>query len=51
MWLAKAIDTGFPCYPWFERDPLLDPVRQDPGIRDLIGRLKAQWEAARIRYS
>jgi TolB-like protein/tRNA A-37 threonylcarbamoyl transferase component Bud32/lipoprotein NlpI len=51
MWLANAIETGFPCYPWFERDPLLDPVRQDPGIRDLIGRLKAQWEAARIRYS
>ena len=29
-WLERAADTGFPCYPWFERDPLLDPIRQNP---------------------
>ena len=50
-WLAKAIDTGFPCYPWFERDPLLDPVRKDPRISDLLARLRASWEAAKTRYS
>ncbi|HKH71131.1 MAG TPA: winged helix-turn-helix domain-containing protein, partial [Vicinamibacterales bacterium] len=27
-WLQRAADTGFPCYPWFERDPLLDPLRK-----------------------
>ena len=26
-WLAEAWNTGFQCYPWFERDPLLAPVR------------------------
>ena len=24
-WLRKAADTGFPCYPWYARDPLLAP--------------------------
>ena len=26
-WLRTAVDTGFPCLPFFERDPLLDPLR------------------------
>ena len=51
IWLAKAIDTGFPCYPWFERDPLLDPVRKDPRVSQLLARLRASWEAAKARYS
>jgi tetratricopeptide (TPR) repeat protein len=50
-WLAKAVDSGFPCYPWFERDPLLDPVRTDPRIVQLMTELKQRWEAARRRYS
>jgi serine/threonine-protein kinase len=50
-WLAKAVETGFPCYPWFERDPLLDPVRKDPRIVQLMAELKQRWEAARSRYS
>jgi tetratricopeptide (TPR) repeat protein len=50
-WLAKAAETGFPCYPWFERDPLLDPVRKDPHIKQFMAQLKQRWEAARSRYS
>jgi TolB-like protein/DNA-binding winged helix-turn-helix (wHTH) protein len=50
-WLKRARDEGFPCYPWFTIDPLLDPVRADPGfaarIRDLEGRFaRARWDAA-----
>jgi hypothetical protein len=26
-WLSRAVDSGFPCYPWFEQDPLLEPLR------------------------
>ena len=40
-WLERSADSGFPCYPWFERDPLLDPVRQNPRFARLLTRLKA----------
>lgn len=40
-WLERAADTGFPCYPWFERDMLLEPVRGDVRFRALIDRLRA----------
>jgi hypothetical protein len=50
-WLTKAMETGFPCYPWFERDPLLDPVRQDPRVRRVLTQVRQSWEAAKSRYS
>jgi DNA-binding winged helix-turn-helix (wHTH) protein/TolB-like protein len=47
-WLERAVDTGFPCYPWFEKDPMLDPIRGDPGFVRLLERLRiAHSEAAR----
>ena len=46
-WLERAADTGFPCYPWFEKDPMLDPIRSDPGFVRLLERLRiAHKEAA-----
>jgi tetratricopeptide (TPR) repeat protein len=45
-WLQQAVDTGFPCYPWFAKDTLLDPVRSAPGFRELIARLEAQHRAS-----
>ena len=39
-WLAKAVETGFPCYPWFQRDPLLDPVRRDPRVNRVLTQLR-----------
>lgn len=39
-WLRRAVDTGFPCHPWFERDPLLEPIRKDPAFRELVARMK-----------
>jgi hypothetical protein len=50
-WLTKAIETGFPCYPWFERDPLLDRVRKDPRVSQLLVKLRQSWEATKARYS
>jgi DNA-binding winged helix-turn-helix (wHTH) protein/TolB-like protein len=46
-WLERAADTGFPCYPWFEKDPLLDPVRSTPRFARLLDRLKATQQDAR----
>ena len=40
VWLRRAVETGFPCYPWFERDPLLDPLRKDAQFTELLATLK-----------
>ena len=45
-WLVQAADTGFPCYPWFERDALLDPMRRHPGFVGLLTRLRAAHQQA-----
>jgi TolB-like protein len=46
-WLERAAVTGFPCYPWYERDTLLDPLRRHPGFVQLLGRLRDGHEQAR----
>jgi DNA-binding winged helix-turn-helix (wHTH) protein/TolB-like protein len=43
-WLQRAADTGFPCYPWFDRDTLLDPLRHHPGFVRLRERLRTMFE-------
>ena len=50
-WLAVAINTGFPCYPWFERDSMLKPLRNDPEFQHLMADLRTSWESAKSRYS
>ena len=50
QWLARAIATGFPCYPWFERDQLLRPLQGDADYERMLGELKKSWEAARAKY-
>jgi tetratricopeptide (TPR) repeat protein len=42
--LRKAAEDGFPCYPWFERDPCLASIRDDPKFRSLISELRGRWE-------
>ncbi|MCA1606565.1 MAG: hypothetical protein LC775_14105, partial [Acidobacteria bacterium] len=41
-WLQTAADNGFPCYPLFETDPYLDPLRADSRFTTLMTRLKEQ---------
>lgn len=48
-WLNQAADTGFPCYPWFARDPLLDPMRRQPAFVNLLARLRLARDEARLR--
>lgn len=40
VWLRTAADTGFPCLPWYERDPLLGPLRKDPRFSMLLDHVK-----------
>jgi hypothetical protein len=49
-WLGEASATGFPCYSWYERDPLLEPLRGDPEFDQFMAALRRSWEAARVRY-
>jgi TolB-like protein/tetratricopeptide (TPR) repeat protein len=52
-WLRNAADHGFPCPPWYARDPLLAPLRQHPAfeawLRELQSRLR-QDEQRYLRY-
>lgn len=41
--LAAAAEDGFPCYPWFERDPCLASVRSEPRFIDLMKQLRGRW--------
>ncbi len=43
-WLQMAADDGFPCYPMFERDPILNNLRKDPHFIEFLAQQKRQWE-------
>jgi serine/threonine protein kinase len=50
LWLARAIATGFPCYPWFQRDQLLRPLAGDAEYEEMLAHLKKSWESAKAKY-
>ncbi|HEX6648393.1 MAG TPA: protein kinase [Pyrinomonadaceae bacterium] len=50
LWLARAIATGFPCYPWFQRDQLLQPMHDDDEYQHMLAELKKSWELAKTKY-
>ena len=45
-WLRTAADTGFACPPFFEHDPLLEPLRSRPAFSDLLDYVRARRDAA-----
>jgi hypothetical protein len=49
--LRNAIEGGFFNYPLMLTDSFLDPVRDDPAIRTLIGEAKAKREAFIKRFN
>ncbi|MBA3571934.1 MAG: hypothetical protein H0W34_08190, partial [Pyrinomonadaceae bacterium] len=51
LWLRKAADTGFPCYPWYARDPLLQPLGGDLEFQRFMAGLQKSWESAKDRYT
>ena len=46
QWLRTAADTGFPCVPFFERDPLLEPLRRRSEFTDLMKYVRARRESS-----
>ena len=49
-WLQSAADTGFPCFPSIERDPLFDPIRADVHFRTFFESLRQRFQADAARY-
>jgi len=47
-WLERSADTGFPCWPFFEVDPHLQSLREQPAFRTLIQDLKDQYTVLKI---
>ncbi len=45
-WLRIAADTGFPCLPWFERDPLLEPLRGGREYSELLTYVRARRDSS-----
>jgi hypothetical protein len=50
-WLRTAVENGLPCYPWYARDPLLEPLREDPQFERFLEDVGKMTEAARKRYA
>lgn len=49
-WLEEAVATGFPCYPYFELDRALDPIREHPRFVTFMQKLKPKWEYFKSAY-
>jgi serine/threonine-protein kinase len=50
-WLRRARDTGWPCYPWYANDPLLQPLKRVAEFQGFMQEFRKSWEAARARYA
>jgi eukaryotic-like serine/threonine-protein kinase len=48
--LERAVDAGFHCYPFFARDPWLDPLRTNPAFRAVLQRADAGYRDARAAF-
>jgi hypothetical protein len=49
-WLSQSRKDGFPCYPWFERDPLLVKLKQRPAFQVFLDDLKQAWQTTKQQY-
>ena len=49
-WLQTTADSGYPCYPRFERDTYFDRIRQTPEFIQFMDRLKTEWDTYRSEF-
>jgi eukaryotic-like serine/threonine-protein kinase len=47
-WLERSADTGFPCWPFFLRDPHLEGLREKPAFKRLVADLEQTYTTLRI---
>jgi adenylate cyclase len=48
--LTEARSTGFECLPWFERDPLLAPLRNTADFPRFMDEFRQSWTTLRVRF-
>jgi DNA-binding winged helix-turn-helix (wHTH) protein/tetratricopeptide (TPR) repeat protein len=48
-WLERAVDTGFPCWPFFKLDPHLENLRDLIAFKKLVADLEHKYTAIRIQ--
>jgi hypothetical protein len=49
-WLTDAAHNGFPCHPFFERDPLLESVRSERRFVQLMDELRTECDSYRALW-
>jgi hypothetical protein len=49
-WLRVTVQEGFPCYPLFARDSMLDPIRKDPAFLQFMAEMKTRWEGYQRQF-
>jgi TolB-like protein len=49
-WLTRAAAEGFPCYPWYDRDPLMQPLKSDPAFQEFMKQLRKRFDVNRARF-
>jgi hypothetical protein len=49
-WLTRAAAEGFPCYPWFAKDPLMQPLKSDPAFQEFMQQLSSRFDANCARF-
>ncbi|MCL6482352.1 MAG: winged helix-turn-helix domain-containing protein [Firmicutes bacterium] len=48
--LRKAVEMGLACYPWFEKDPLLNPLRTKTEFRRFMEEFHSSWKQLQQKY-
>ena len=43
-WLAYTAENGYPNLTWFERDPYLEKLRNDPRFIEFLDKMKPRFE-------
>ena len=49
VWLERAADTGFPCWPFFRINPNLESLRQEPAFTRLVADLEQKYATLTTR--
>ena len=49
-WVTRAAAEGFPCYPWYASDPLMQPLRSEPAFQEFMKQLSNRFDANRARF-
>lgn len=48
-WLERAVEAGFPCWPFFQIDPHLESLREQPGFMQLVADLEQKYSAINVQ--